>query len=227
LQAEERKLYFPEEINYNEAKENITTRQELNRVINSLRRFSREGAEELYITEAGEKMTQWERKELSIQKGIATKNINKELKPLLEIDSSGYSRAQMGSNEAKELMRTLESFKKIESTSKEDLINIKNRLKIFGASDYDMKKATIYKENYMTMLEKTYKNFENYDKLVEKLNSYENPIAFWNFIKEYELLKDIEYMYEFNQHGIRGVSTQTRFNRMLEELGIDNKVKKK
>lgn len=172
-------------------------------------------------------MTKWERKELSIQKGIATKNINKELKPLLEIDSSGYSRAQMGSNEAKELMRTLESFKKIESASNEVLNNIKNRLKIFGASDYDMKKATIYKENYMTMLEKTYKNFENYDKLVEKLNSYENPIAFWNFIKEYELLRDIEYMYEFNQHGIRGVSTQTRFNRMLEELEIDIKVKKK
>ena len=172
-------------------------------------------------------MTKWERKEFSIQKGIATKNINRELKPLLEIDSSGYSRAQMGSNEAKELMRTLESFKNLETASKEVLKNIKIRLKIFGASDYDMKKAMIYKENYMTMLEKTYKNFKNYDKLVEKLNSYENPLAFWEFIKEYELLRDIEYMYEFNQHGIRGVSTQTRFNRMLEELGINIKEKKK
>lgn len=165
-------------------------------------------------------MTKWERKEFSIQKGIATRNINRELKPYTEVGESGFSRAQMGSNEAKELMRTLESFKNIETASRETLKNIKTRLKIFGASDYDMKKAIIYKENYMTMLEKTYKNFKNYDKLEEKLNSYENPIAFWEFIKEYELLRDIEYMYEFNQHGIRGVSTQTRFNRMLEELGI-------
>lgn len=221
LQAEENKLYLPSLIDYKEAKENITTRQELNRVVNSLRRFNREGAEELYTTEAGEQMTKWERKEFSIQKGIATRNINRELKPYIEVGESGFSRAQMGSNEAKELIRTLESFKNIETASKETLKNMKTRLKIFGASDYDMKKAMIYKENYMTMLEKTYANFENYDKLVEKLNSYENPLAFWEFIKDYELLRDIEYMYEFNQHGIRGVSTQTRFNRMLEELGIN------
>lgn len=52
LQAEENKLYLPNLIEYKEAKENITTRQELNRLVNSLRRFNREGAEELYITEA-------------------------------------------------------------------------------------------------------------------------------------------------------------------------------
>jgi hypothetical protein len=52
LQAEENKLYLPSLIEYKEAKENITTRGELNRLINSLRRFNREGAEELYITEA-------------------------------------------------------------------------------------------------------------------------------------------------------------------------------
>lgn len=52
LQAEENKLYLPNLIEYKEAKENITTRQELNRLVNSLRRFNREGAEELYTTKA-------------------------------------------------------------------------------------------------------------------------------------------------------------------------------
>ena len=37
-------LYLPDIINYKEAKENITTRSELNRLINSLRRFNKEGA---------------------------------------------------------------------------------------------------------------------------------------------------------------------------------------
>ena len=64
LQSEEKKLYLPELKNYKEIKQNIQTRQELNRVINSLKRFSKEGAEDLYVTKAGEQITKWERKEL-------------------------------------------------------------------------------------------------------------------------------------------------------------------
>lgn len=64
LNKEEKKLYLPELKNYKDIKENIQTRQELNRVINSLKRFSKEGAEELYTTKAGEQITKWERQEL-------------------------------------------------------------------------------------------------------------------------------------------------------------------
>ncbi len=221
LQSEEKKLYLPVELDYKQVKGDITTRNELNSVINSLRRFSREGAEELYITEAGEKMTKWERRELGIKMGVAKRNIQKELVPLETPDSSGYSRAQMGSIEARELRRTLESFSNIEKAVGEGLKGLKKRIRTFGASDYDMKKAMIYKENFFTMLEKTYKNFDNYELLVNYLKQFDNPISFWEFIKDYELLRDIEYMYDFNKHGLRGVSTQTRFNRMLEELGIE------
>ena len=48
LQKEESKDYLPDTLEYKEVKENITTRKELNRVINSLRRFKKEGAEDLY-----------------------------------------------------------------------------------------------------------------------------------------------------------------------------------
>lgn len=64
LQSEEKKLYLPELKNYKDIKENIQTRSELNRIINSLKRFSKEGAEDLYVTKAGEQITKWERKEL-------------------------------------------------------------------------------------------------------------------------------------------------------------------
>ena len=64
LQSEEKKLYLPELKNYKDIKENIHTRSELNRVINSLKRFSKEGAEDLYVTKAGEQLTKWERQEL-------------------------------------------------------------------------------------------------------------------------------------------------------------------
>ena len=64
LQKQEKKFYLPELKNYKDIKENIHTRSELNRVINSLKRFSKEGAEDLYVTKAGEQITKWERQEL-------------------------------------------------------------------------------------------------------------------------------------------------------------------
>ena len=101
LQAEENKLYLPETINYKEAKENITTRRELNRLINSLRRFQREGAEDLYTTQSGETMTKWERRELGIQSRIAQTRVKAKQKKLNEPQKNGYSRVQMGSLRAR------------------------------------------------------------------------------------------------------------------------------
>ena len=82
LKNEENELYLPDTLTYAEEKENITTRRELNRRINSLKRFLREGAEELYTTRAGEEITKWERQELSYQKTIATRRLQKELASL-------------------------------------------------------------------------------------------------------------------------------------------------
>lgn len=82
LKNEENKLYLPEEVSYKETKENITTRRELNRVINSLKRFKKEGAEQLYTTQAGEQMTKWERRELGIQSGIAIRRLQREYNSL-------------------------------------------------------------------------------------------------------------------------------------------------
>lgn len=77
IRNEENKLYLPSEISYKEAKENITTRAELNRLVNSLRRFQRQGAEDLYTTQAGEQITKWERRELRNSKQNCTNKIKK------------------------------------------------------------------------------------------------------------------------------------------------------
>ena len=82
LNAEEKKLYLPEVAEYGEIKQNITTRKELNRVLSSLRSFTKEGAEEIYTTEAGEQITKWEYKVLNNQIKIAEGRLNEELKEL-------------------------------------------------------------------------------------------------------------------------------------------------
>lgn len=188
LNAEENKLYLPETINYAEAKENITTRRELNRLINSLRRFQKEGAEDLYITQSGEEMTKWERRELGIQSRIAQTRLQNELKSLNEPTESGFSRAQMGSMRVREINAQIKNLKNIESAVGYEFNRLRERLSRMGTSDYTMKKAIVFRENYLKEMEK-YSHFDNYEKLMKKLRSFTNPISFFNFVSQNELTR--------------------------------------
>lgn len=188
LQAEEKKLYLPETISYQEAKENIITRKELNRLINSLRRFQREGAEDLYTTQSGEEITKWERRELGIQSRIAQTRLQNELKKLNEPLESGYSRAQMGSDSVRQIEAKIRNLKQIENKTGYEFKDLRKRILSMGNSDYVMKKATIYRKNYLKEMEK-YSHFDNYEKLMKKLRSFTNPVSFFNFVSRNELTR--------------------------------------
>ena len=213
LQSEENKLYLPETIDYKEAKENITTRKELNRLVNSLRRFQREGAEELYTTGAGEEITKWERRELGIQSRIAQTRLQRELKALNEPMESGFSRAQMGSTRVREIEAQLRNLKQIETKSGYEFQRLRSRIARTGVSDYTMKKAITYQQNYIKEMEK-YSHFDNYDLLMAKLKSFKNPISFYEFVSKTELTADLTYQSD-------EYYTQEYFNRFIEDLGIE------
>ena len=212
LQAEENKLYLPETISYAEAKENITTRRELNRLINSLRRFQREGAEDIYTTQSGETMTKWERRELGIQSRIAQTRLQNELKTLNEPTESGFSRAQMGSMRVREINAQIKNLKNIESAVGYEFKRLRDRLSRMGTSDYTMKKAIVFRENYLKEMEK-YSHFDNYEKLMKKLRSFTNPVSFFNFVSQNEFAGDMTYQSD-------EVYTQEAFNLFLQDLGI-------
>lgn len=221
LQAEERRLYLPELVNYKEKRDNITTRAELNRLINSLKRFKLEGAEELYETEAGEQITKWERRELGLQSRIAQNRLQKELKQLNTPDESGYSRVQMGSIRAREIEAQLRNLKKIESRTGYDFNALRRRIFNVGTNDYEMRRAIQYRKNYFSMI-KNYENFDNYDKLYKKLNSIKNPIEFYNYVTQNELLSDIIFMYDnLANYGLGLSNDQMNFDYMLESIGIE------
>ena len=165
-------------------------------------------------------MTKWERKELGIQSRIAQTRLRQELKQLNEPTSSGFSRAQMGSQRVKEINAQIKNIKLIESKVGYEFKNLVTRLHNIGRSDYSMRKAITYKENYFSMLEKAYKNFDNYDKLVTKLETFKNPLSFYEYLSQNELLADITYMYDMGTEGIAGVSDQDKFNYLLESVGI-------
>lgn len=213
LQTEENKLYLPDTISYQNLKENITTRQELNRMVNSLRRFQREDATELYTTQAGEQITKWERRELGIQTGIAKRRLNRELSVLNEPMESGYSRVQMGSMRANQIQAQIRKLNKLENLKGSEFKNLKKSIKTQGTSDFSMKRAITYRENYIREMKK-YSGFENYDKFMDKLNSIKNPTDFYNFVSKNEITKDLTY--QSDQY-----YAEQEFNLFLEDLGIE------
>lgn len=213
LNKEEKKLYLPENIEYKDIKQNITTRNELNRIISSLRRFSREGAEDLYITESGEQITKWERKELGIQARIIGRRLKSALQELNKPNEEGFSRVQMGSDKVNKIKSQLKNLKELEKKKGYEFERLRNRIQGEGTSDYSMKKALVYQENYINEMKK-YSHLDNYNLLMNKLNSIKNPISFYEFVSKNELTADLTY--QSDQY-----FAQQEFNRFLEELGIE------
>lgn len=204
--------YLPNKVTYKEIKESILSRNELNRTINSLRRFQKAGAEDLYVTEAGQMLTKWERQELGSLKASATRRLQSSINELNEPLESGFSRAQMGSVELNRLKSTLENIGKLENVKGYEFKLVKERLLSIGSSDYDLKKAIIYKENYLEELKK-YSNFENYDLLIKKIKNM-TPQRFYEFMSQTELTKDLTWISDEN-------FSQQEFNYFLEDLGFD------
>lgn len=192
IKTEENKLYLPDEINFRDIKDNIKTRRELNRVMQNLRSFNKEAAEELYINEAGETMTKWEKDiiERNIQTGI--RRLNKELR---QVDRNKYP---FETAEEKNIKQRIKNLKKFENVKGIDFEILKKRAFNIGRADYNMKKAILYKENYLKVLKDHYQNFDNYDKLMKYLEKFKNPIRFFERIKATgnENIVDIYMIYD-------------------------------
>lgn len=210
LQQEENKLYLPTPMDYKKVKEEITTRKELNRIINSLRRFQQEDAGELYETEAGEQLTKWEYKELKKQVARANRRLTKELEELNEPLENGFSRVQMGSQREKEIKAQMKRLNKLDEKTGYDFNRLKKSIRFQGSSDYLMKKSIVYRENYINEMEK-YKNYDNYERLMEKLKSITNPIKFYEFVSKNELTKDLTYQSD-------EFYSQIEFNKFVEDV---------
>lgn len=71
-------------------------------------------------------------------------------------------------------------------------------MKTGGSLDSEMRRAYQYRKNYMKML-KDYRNYDNYLKLVRRLNKIQNPLDFYTFLLNSEYggkVEDIKYMYD-------------------------------
>lgn len=119
----------------------------------------------------------------------------------------------MGSERATEIQRQIKRLQDIEGRSGESLSLLKKSIRFQGASDYAMKKASIFRENYITEMQK-YKGFKNYDKFMNKLESITNPIEFFDFVSKNELTQDLTYQ-SFEYYG------EENFNKFISQFGIE------
>lgn len=215
--------YLPDTKLYQDLKERIVSRRELNRVIKSLKRFSQERNQEMITTPAGEEITRWEFKEINLAKRRAIRNLTIE-KIKLEMSRESIG---MGDKRIREIDSTIESFGKLETKKGSDFERLKNRILTEGTSDRELYKAKIFQENFYQALE-SLKNMDNYDVLKKELDKYKNPISFYNKIKDSDILSDIFKWYRGEDGDILiygGFETaQEAFNTAIEEdLGLNLK----
>lgn len=212
---------LPEEFKYTELRDNIYSRKELNRIIKSLRRFSKPSQQRLVKTTSGEVLTQWEYSELKKAQKRATLNITDQARMIIDSDVN-----VMGDTEFKRLQRTRESIDDLFNRKGTEFRRTKVRTQSWGKNDYDLWRASIYRENFMNSLEQM-SSFKNYKLLKDKLESIENPIQFYNYIKESNILSDLFLYYKdkaTSQTYGGFVDNQEAFDTALfDQLGINPK----
>lgn len=103
------KSALPDRVTVRQMRDLITTRQDLNREINSLQRFTRRGAEELVSIPGNEynlKTTKWQKEEMSRRVGVINRKRTMRRKKLEEIEMQaggenlGYTVGQFGMGQA-------------------------------------------------------------------------------------------------------------------------------
>ena len=120
----------------------------------------------------------------------------------------------MGSTKVRAIQSQIKNLKMIETQKGYEFNALRRRIRKMGASDYEMKKAIIYRENYLKEMEK-YSHFENYDELMKKLKSIQNPLKFFEFVSQNELTQDLTY--QSDQY-----YSQQEFNRFVEMFEIES-----
>lgn len=193
------------------------TRKELNRQINSLKNFLKEDATEIIELSSGEEITKWERDELKKLERNATRRLKNELATIDKIEKPYTTQREIEINAQLNNLKTWQNKKGFEFNK------IKSRLQNIGTLDYEIKKASVYKENYMNSMREAFSNFENFEVLENKLKTIKNPKSFFKYIQQSDYLSDL-FLYYDDESGTLvygGLSSNEEiFNSELVKLGL-------
>lgn len=222
LQKLENKENIPSKVRYDELRDKIVSRRELESVIKSLNRANETNLTQTEELSSGERVSVWEYQDTIRRKNQATINL------LNELDEINRQRAEtgnryMGEERISEIQSNLEilddTFDDLESFNKN-----RKRLKTLGRTDYKLYKNKLFMDNFYTALEGA-KNFEHYEDFRERIKKIRNPNTFYEVMKQSPILMDIFLWYKADDGGLVYSVFDTNeqaFNHALrEDFGID------
>ena len=192
----------------------ILSRREYNNQINSLKRWTRKNAEELVTLESGLKVTKWEKQEAIYKQIRATRSLNKAI---------GEKRKgkKLSKARKKVLKGVKEHIGKVNISRGYERERILDLLDRSASADRELKKATVWYENFMGMLDTM--EYDNKEILIAKMKSFDNPINAYEYISKAEQLVDL-FDYYKDTAGSQTYggfdSNQEAFDSALIKLGL-------
>lgn len=189
-------VVIPERVSVKELKSLVGTKRDLSRELNSLKRFSKRGAEQLVdvpVVEDNIKITKWQKTEMNRRSGVINRTRAKRREQLEEIEmtsggkSLGYSRGEFGMGKADKLsLKPTKAFTK--KMDKWDIQKKARSLRKHSQSDYFNKSDQRLYDNYIKSLEDTY-GPEAVKDLVEKIKKMDFNDFYKTFKSEPDLFE--------------------------------------
>ena len=193
----ELKNALPERVSVKQIKELIDTRQDLNRELNALRRFTQKGSEELVTIPDSDynlKTTKWQKEEMTRRLAVINRKRNERRKELADIEmtsrgeSLGYTVGEFGMGKADEVaLRPMKAF--TPKMTRFDLDKkFKNIIKESQSRYWESREMTL-KETYINAL------YDNYRK--EDIEDVVNAIEDMDFKDFYSTFQGADRSFEY------------------------------
>ena len=204
----ELKNALPDKVSVKQLKELINTRQDLNRELNALKRFSKRGAEKIVDVPGNDynlKITKWQRTEMNRRVGIINRRRKTRLEELQNTEmksrgeSLGYTRGQLGMGKATEVsLRPMNAFTR--RMNQQDLKWKWKSIMNESQSDYFTKKDYQLRNNYIKALEQNY-NSKDISNVIDTIKNMDIKEFLQKFDEEGGTL---EFAYPPNQEQYEG-----------------------
>ena len=171
---------LPERVSAAQLRDMIETRQDLNRELNALRRFSQKGAEELVDVPDNDynlKITKWQKKEMKLMEAVANRKRKERRERIADIDMTsrgeelGYKKGQIGMGKAEQVsLDPVRAF--TPSMNRRDLQKKYRKLRKEAQSTYWDKRDEVMRSNYIKSLTDNF-NPEDIKDIIERIEIME------------------------------------------------------
>lgn len=178
--------------NYRQLANDITTLDQYNRVVKSLRSLKNPKQQEI-IQVGQEKILRWQENELTHDIFNYINRLYSEYQELTTpYQNREYSRLQMGSTENRRIERQLQEVSNFYNKSGYEYKQFIDKMHRVGVNDYVNRKSITFRENYMNVLGR-FKNLDNYEIVMNYLRD-KSPKEFYEIMKQSDLSIDLTYV---------------------------------